>query len=268
METRRFERTEGRCVEFVPEARVSRILEGLDAFREAVRNELPEHADAFEATLLEALETVSPEHDWTSYTILPEPADPLRRICAGYALACAGYPADCGDESIDLPQSAVLKSTLFPLFYRYRALCDVLGRERGLPWIKGFIDRRIRENAKPDLSLEDVDGYWRELVEVPLPTSGVAARFSRGKSAFRIDTCLWHDVTKSLNDPEISFLVCCYGDTAGMHALNPSFSYTCATTLVQGDPYCSKCTIDRRHVDAIDPPDRAFFEALGDVGRG
>ena len=266
METRRFERTEGRCVEFVPEARVARVLEGLEAFREAVRSELPEHADAFETTLLQTLGTLVAGTSWMSYAILPEPSDRLRRIYAGYALSCAGYPASLGADPVELPQSDVLRSTLFPRYYRYQALCDVLGREKAIPWIKGMIDQQTREMAKPDLTMEDVDRYWHELVEVPLPTSGVAARFSRGKSAFRIDTCLWHDVTKPLNDPEISFVVCCYGDTAGMHALNPSFSYTCATTLVQGDAYCSKCTIDRRHVDAIDPPDRAFFEALGQVG--
>ena len=266
METRRFERTEGQRVTFDPEARVARILEGLDAFREAVRSDLPDYVDAFEAALLQTLETLTVGIDWMAYVVLPEPSDSLRRLYAGYALSCARYPVCIGAEPVELPQDHVLISTLFPRFYRYRALCDVLGREQAIPWIKGAIDRQTRAMAKPDFSLEDVDGYWRELVEGPLPTSGVAARFSRGKCAYRIDTCLWHDVTKALNDPAISFLVCCYGDTAGMHARHPSFSYTCATTLVQGDAYCSKCTIDRRYVDAIDPPDRAFFEDLGQVG--
>lgn len=266
METKRFDRTDGQTVEFYPGQRLAAVLSALDAFLSAVQGDLPTAVAAFETSLLQRLKRMEMTSDaLTGVEGIPLESDPLRRAYALFALECAGYPAGRAGAAIQLPRENALKSMLLPAYYRYRALCDVLGQGDAVPWIKSYIDQRTRQMVEPDLSLEDVDGYWRELSEVELPTSGVAARFNRGKNAFRIESCMWHDITQPLNDPEIGFLVCCYADTAAMEALNPHFSYTCQTTLVQGDAYCSKCTVDRRHVSNTEPPDLAFFDALGDI---
>lgn len=140
------------------------------------------------------------------------------------------------------------------------------GADAAIPFLKDYIDTRTRRLTTEDPSLRDLDHWWDELVDPDsqLPTSGIASRFHRGKIAFRIDRCLLHEVMAPLGDPEISFLVCCYGDTANVEAINSNFTYTCPLTLVKGDPYCDKCIHDGRFVDAIEHPGRSFYDGLGE----
>lgn len=67
---------------------------------------------------------------------------------------------------------------------------------------------------------------------------------------------------KPFNDPELSYIVACYGDTTGVQAENPNFVLTRTTTLIKGGPYCDNCIHDKRHVSELVHPSNEFFKTL------
>jgi len=66
-----------------------------------------------------------------------------------------------------------------------------------------------------------------------------------------------------LNDPELSHALTCCGDFSQIRAINKPFVLTRTMTLMRGDSSCDGCTHDRRHVEAIEHPNRKFFASLG-----
>ncbi|MGB2983892.1 MAG: L-2-amino-thiazoline-4-carboxylic acid hydrolase [Candidatus Bipolaricaulia bacterium] len=242
------------------------LLAAFNDFQAHIREQAPEHLGGFEDALRRSLREQTP----TDRTIppldaLPKNLDDLQRAYLAYVLHLLGRSGDEPDRQFEIDRSDAFRARLYPAFFRTLALCDVLGREHAVPLLKDYVDERTRRLTTADLTLQDLDHWWDELVDPDsqLPTSGVAGRFHRGKIAFRIDRCLLHEVMQPLSDPQISFLVCCYGDTANVEAINPNFNYACPMTLVEGDPYCNKCIHDKRFVDAIEDPSREFYDELG-----
>jgi len=266
METRRFTLAEHVVVDFPLRPELDRILSSLAAFRACVRDEEPESAETFEAELLQSFLKELPE--CSAHEIRDGESgegDALERACIAYVLHLLDWSDRELDVVLEIERADAVRARFYPAFQRMRALRDAVGAERGIPFLKAYIDHRIHTLTEPDETIENVDLYWDEVVDPDFqsPTSGIAVRFHEGRSAFRIDRCLWADVMKPLGDPEISFLVCCYGDTAGVEALSPHLAYTCPMTLVEGDPFCDKCLHDRRFVSEVEHPSRAFYEGMG-----
>jgi len=267
MEIRRFQMATNVIVDFPLRESVEGILGALRAFEDHVRTEAPDSLDAFESEYTHALLRQLPS-DVARRAVLEGSDDEfnvLERACVAYILHLLQWPDGLEEIVLEIDRADALRARLYPAFHRMRSLRDVMGAEAAMPFLKNYIDRRIHELTTPDESLEDVDRYWEEIADPDFqsPTSGVAARFHRGKNAFRIDRCLWADLMKPLGDPQVAFLVCCYGDTAGVEALSPHLAYSCPMTLIEGDPFCDKCIHDTRFVDEIDHPARSFFERLG-----
>jgi len=263
METRRFTLAENVRVDFPLREDLGRILSSLEAFRAYVRQEAPEMVEAFEAELLQSFLREVPER--ASRPIVNGGDDALARACVAYVLNLLGRNDEDLDAVLEIDRADAVRARLYPAFQRMRVLRDVMGARLGIPFLKTYINRRTYAMTEPDETIENVDRYWNEIADPGFqsPTSGVAVRFHEGKCAFRIDRCLWADVAEPLGDPEISFLACCYGDTAGIEALNPHLAYTCPMTLIGGDPFCDKCLHDRRFVDEVGHPSRAFYEDMG-----
>jgi len=268
METRRFTLAENVIVDFPLDDEIRRILSSLGAFRAHLQAEFPDILERFETEFVRVMTKQIPEP--IARTVLHPSGgengmDVVQRACVAYVLHLLGWIDEIDDIILEIDRTDGLRARLYPAFYRMRALRDVMGAEAAIPFLKDYIDRRIHEIVEPDESIEDVDRYWDEIDDPGFqsPTGGIAARFHRGKSAFRIDRCLWADLMEPLHDPQIAFLVCCYGDTASVEALSPHLAYTCPMTLVEGDPFCDKCIHDRRYVESVDHPSRSFYEELG-----
>ena len=269
VDVRRFAISEGVTVPCVEGQELSRVLSALDDFRQHVCARAPDVSAAFEVQLLTTLrELVADAAAVPRLGEIPSDLDDLQRACVHYSLLLLGRSGTEGVQGSEVDRRDAYRANLYPTFFRFRVLREVMGRNAAIPFIRDYIDARIRRLTLANPALEDVDLFWDVLHDPDFesPTSGIAGRFHRGKIAFRIDRCLLHELTEPLGDPEVSFLVCCYGDTANVEATNPNFVYTCPMTLVEGDPYCDKCLHDRRFVDAVEHPPRAFYDAL-DVGQ-
>jgi hypothetical protein len=157
-----------------------------------------------------------------------------------------------------------MKAVLHPVYHRYEALCEVMGREPGIELIKDYIDTRVYELTEPDLDLEDLDPLWEHWTterETP-PHGEIQFRISRGKVGGRVDRCMRHEVLLSFNDPELAHLVACYSDKSEIEARNPNIVFSRTTTLAKGGPYCDNCVQDKRHVEKIEHPPQEFYVNL------
>ncbi|MHA2251370.1 MAG: L-2-amino-thiazoline-4-carboxylic acid hydrolase [Candidatus Kariarchaeaceae archaeon] len=155
------------------------------------------------------------------------------------------------------------KSFLFPAYIRLFVLCEILGRKDAIAYYQNYVDTVLYERTEANLELNDLDSFWdAEEGEEDHPSYGLGFRANRGKFGFRVDKCVNYDVLKTLNDPELTHVLCCYGDTALFESRNPNFVYTMQKTLMKGDPYCDKCFHDKRHVDRIEHPSDEFWDSL------
>ena len=268
MEVKRFTMVEGARTTVSLSDVLPDALARTDGFVDQIREKAADDVDAFEAALLEAFrEETGAEIDIPSVEALPQNLTELQRANLAYVLQLLGRTGNSETLEFETDRADAYRSRLHPSYWRARCLRDVMGADRAIPFLKEYVAGRVRELTGPDLSMEDIDRFWEDAIDpnAQSMTSGVAVRLHRGKGAYRIDRCLWADIAAPLNDPEIAFLVCCYGDTANIEATNPNLAFTCPMTLIKGDPYCDKCLHDMRFVDAVEHPTREFYDSLAEV---
>ncbi len=186
-----------------------------------------------------------------------------QKLYANYVISLLKIPENYSEENMELDWYNYEMASLYPFYYRALTLCDVIGKELAIEYLKDFINYLHYKRIKPNLELKNLDHLWEEgESENPYPGDFIAVRFNKGKFAARVDKCIGHEVMNLLDDPELAYIVSCYGDFAKMEAQNPNFVFTMEKTLIAGDPYCTKCTHDKRHINKIEHPSNEFWENL------
>jgi hypothetical protein len=61
---------------------------------------------------------------------------------------------------------------------------------------------------------------------------------SDSRQTYHFTQCLWADLFRYFNAPEIGYMMCCEGDEATAQAFNPEFRFSRSKTLMQGDDCC------------------------------
>ena len=178
--------------------------------------------------------------------LLP-PLGPLQQDRLSYSLQLLEIR---DDDPVDAEVSriAVTRGRLYPMYQQVRIFCDLLGRERALPSVERYIDEWMAGRTKADPSQQDLQRFWDRLEGPIHETAEVAVRIHRGKIAARVEKCLWADVMRPLEDPEVVHAFTCYGDFSQLRAINPSFVLTRTMTLMQGAPFCDSCLHQRRRL--------------------
>ncbi len=254
-------------VTYRPADYLPRLRTLFDAFVSYVAEEAPSAYGAFRESAArrfrELIDEVGGAEASAVYLELFPDSDALQRARLSYVLGLLGLTDEEPTGECVATKAAGTSARLLPAYYQAVALSDVLGRTEAIPMIKAFVDRWLAETVPVDESLEDPGRFWDDLEGEQNDVTQVAARLHRGRIAFRVERCLWADVLAPLEDPEIAHAGACYGDFSQITALNPNFVLTRSTTLVEGGPYCDTCIHDRRHVESIEHPNRAFFDGLG-----
>ena len=250
------------------EERLRIYIGALAMFLEYLEKNKPETLDAYRAALKKKLDAlVVNEEDLPSIPGLDEEIqlyNELQTLYLGYSAQLLEIPAGISSKTVELLWSNYLRSSLYPFYYRALTLCEVMGRDEAIEFLKAYIDATVYERVKPDLELEDLDHFWNaDPDEHPYPGNSIAFRISKGKQGGKVIRCMGHELLKPFNDPELTHIVACYGDTAQIQAQNPNFVFTRSTTLAQGGPYCDNCLHDKRHVSSVKHPGPEFYENLG-----
>ncbi len=249
-----------------------KYVKGLDRFLENLQKNKPEIYEEYQEALQNKLLSLITKPAADLETIgIPNLQVVIRgynkhqKLYFSYALHLLKIPKDYSSETVDLLWLQFLRASLYPIYYRALVLCDILERKTGIKFLKNYIVKTQYEQTQPNLKLEDVNHYWEDDIrekENPAPQDIIAFRFHKGKIGARVDRCRLHEVMKPLKDPELSHLLYCYGDYAGVQAENPNFVLTRTTTLMQGGSYCDNCLHDKRHVSEIKHPSQKFYQDL------
>ena len=260
-------------VQFRPSQYIPQLQSLFGAFTVYVERQLPHALEAFRHEATSRFRDLAehgeqPRDSSSPRDLLPDPGpDPdaggdLERARLDYVCRLLGVRAEDLQTVRSVTRFAVTQARLYPAFYQMQALCDVVGRDKAMPLLHRFIDTWMAENTRTDTSLQDPSRFWDALDAEHHETTETAVRLDRGRIAFRVNRCLWAEVMRPLNDPELAHVGTCYGDFPQVAAIHPSFVLTRTMTLMQGAPYCDTCIHDRRHVDSIEHPDRSLFDSL------
>ncbi len=258
--------------------RLSEILKSLDNFLNYLQKENPEIFEDYIKALTNKFRSLLEKSDLTiqkqALQSLLEEIRSKTEVHSLYLLFAIqlmdisqNLSALNNNCNIDIYWTNHDKSSTYPAYYRALVLCEILGREKALEFLKRYIDTIVPTQVEPDLNVKDLDPFWKKWKQDPKaknarPSHFIEFRLHRGKWGGKVFKCLIHDVMKPLNDPELSFITACYGDTAQIEAINPNFAFTRTKTLMQGDSFCDACLHDQRHVEKIEHPNEEFFNSL------
>ncbi len=253
-------------VRFRPSTYIPQLHALFGAFTDYVREQAPEAVKPFRqqalSRFLEQTEPSGKTQDALPLLSLFPDADELERARLGYVCGILGVGDGDPKDVLATTRFAATQARLLPAYQQMRSLCDVLGPSDGIPHVRGFIDTWMKQHTKADDTLEDPGRFWNALEGEHHETSQIAVRLHRGRIAFRVNRCLWADVMRPLNDPQLAHACTCYGDFPQISAINPHFVLTRTMTIMQGGPYCDTCIHDRRHVESIEHPKRSLFDSL------
>ena len=251
--------------------RLAQLVGGLNRFLKHLQENKPEIYDDYLEALKNKLSSlIKPKVDletirFPKFQEIIEKCNTLQKLNITYALQLLGVSESYSSETIELPWYIYDKSSLYPFYYRGLTLCEQLGKTEAIEYLRNYIDEIMNERFEPIAEYDDLSrSFWE--VEYPFddydPTDDIRFRLHQGKMGARVDRCIKHDIMKPLNDPELSYVICCYPEIAHSQVVRPNVAYTRTTSLIKGGPYCDNCLHDKRHVTEITHPSKEFWESL------
>lgn len=151
-----------------------------------------------------------------------------------------------------------------PIKQNLFALTKKIPRAEVIEIYKKYHDAFMRETTSSQKdkfeNLEELAEQWFQ--EDTIHSSGlirIVSEVENGKLLLRKDTCLWNDTIEELEDTELKYYVCCYGDYEAARRNNKHFVMTMNHTIIEGHPYCDCVFHDTRiSTDLTHPPDEFF----------
>ena len=160
----------------------------------------------------------------------------------------------------------LLRLFLLPAYYDLQVLVETLGRQRAISLYKRFITHYLLDTRDPERARYDsLEILFEEITnpgKVPSDWVVVSALIADGKFAYRNDNCLWVEALEDLEDSELKYYVCCYGDYEKARNHHESIVLTMEHTIAQGDPYCSRVLHDTRVDWDLRHPPKEFWDNL------
>ncbi|MHA1902602.1 MAG: L-2-amino-thiazoline-4-carboxylic acid hydrolase [Candidatus Thorarchaeota archaeon] len=175
--------------------------------------------------------------------------------------------ADWDNETLEVSQRNELRAFLCPKYQNLLALTKTIDREEAIELYKIYHDKLMIEikSQQEDRfeSLQELATQWNEEDAKKNPgLVRVISNVEDGKLFLRKDTCLWNDALEDLEDLELKYYVCCYGDYQSIKHVNKHFVMTMAHTIVEGHAYCDCVFHDTRINKEINHPPKEFFENI------
>ena len=175
--------------------------------------------------------------------------------------------ADWDNDTVEVSQRNQLRAVLCPKYQNVLALTETIDREEAIGLYKLYHDKfmiSIRSQQEDRFeSLQAMAKQWsKEEAKSNPGLVRIVSEVKDGKLFLRKDTCLWNDALEDLEDRELKYYVCCYGDYQSIKHVNKHFVMTMAHTIVEGHPYCDCVFHDTRISKELDHPSKEFFESI------
>lgn len=197
-------------------ARLPEHIWVLRQFSSHLQQDHPEIYDEFLKTLERKLRPLdsTPPAGWESSRIpglkdVVRDCSKLEKMYFWYAFNLLKIPQDHSAESVELLPTTHLKYAKYPFYYRIQALCEVMGKDQAIAYLKDY-DKRTYQQVEPNLYFEDVNHLWDTHARGQvLPAGSIQHRFHRDKIVMQVENCSWYQVMRPFDDLELSYLVWC-----------------------------------------------------------
>jgi hypothetical protein len=189
----------------------------------------------------------------------------LQKACADFILTTLDVPQEYAWEpqELDLLTENVTRASYHHFYYRAKVLTDLMDKDEAIQLLKEFIDFAMEKYVQVP-RYEDLTSMYEENIRESYENESadwIAVPVSGGRYISRGDRCGPYVVLKEFNDPELAYVVACYGDYGLIKKRNENFVLTRTYTQMNG-PYCDTCIHDTRIVDKIEHPPKEVFENL------
>jgi hypothetical protein len=175
---------------------------------------------------------------------------------------------DWMNDKIKVPQKDFFRAFLLPRYQNVKTLIKTLGREEGVKLYKKYISMFFINLDKVERKEEFTnfkDHYEKASKPVSPPSDWVTIRglTDDGKYFYMNQNCLWVESLTEIEDKELMYLICCYGDyQSALRHYNQHTILTMEHTIAQGDPYCSRMLHDTREDWDLRHPKTEFWDKL------
>jgi hypothetical protein len=193
----------------------------------------------------------------------------LCELVVNYGLGLLNLPKDEPWESqtIEIDERDYLRGFLIGYYQLALILTQIIDRKVAIKLLKRQIDQFLHDHPRIP-KIPDLETTRENFIEGAQEGGEVRiiSDVHDGKLIIRKDTCQWADIMKETNDPELSYVVACYGDFKNCSERNQNFVLTRNYTIVEGYPYCDEIIHDTRIVSNLKHPPREFFDKLWPKG--
>lgn len=168
-------------------------------------------------------------------------------------------------ETVSIDVFDYLRSSLFFSYALIQSLLKIMPKKDAVNYYQDYIDMITKFSRDPSQYLEhlvDMRPAGEEFQKKFQSHDFINFTIHPGKIGTKTTKCKWYEVMKELNDPELSYAVCCHYDFEATLNMNPNFLLTRNQTLMEGASYCDFCYHDLRLVDSIEHPPKEFWEEL------
>ncbi|MFW9916749.1 MAG: L-2-amino-thiazoline-4-carboxylic acid hydrolase [Candidatus Thorarchaeota archaeon] len=266
-----YQKTEVQAVEFVERALLTRLnylLGFLERYNAEVHQKYLEELTLKLETLVQENFVVQKVIDvfcfCGKYENLKEQPE-LCELVVNYGLGLLNLPNDVPWESqkIEIAERDCLRGFLIGYYQLALALTEIIDRKEAINLLKKQIDQFLHNNARIP-KIPDLETARENFIEEAHEGGEVRiiSDVHDGKLILRKDTCQWADIMKETNDPELSYVVACYGDFKNCSERNENFVLTRNYTIMEGYPYCDEIIHDSRIVSNLKHPPKEFFDKL------
>ena len=196
----------------------------------------------------------------------------LARQLVNYLVFILHLPeeTDWAEDKVSVPCKRNLHLHLHPRYYNVQTLTEVIDRPDALTLYKRYVTQYLKMVRDPEretyASMEDLFEERKQPREEHSDWEMVFGMIGKGKYAYRNDNCLWVDALADLDDLELKYMVCCYGDYEGAKNYHDDAILTMEHTIAQGDPYCSRVVHDTRVDYDLRHPPKEFWDNIEPSG--
>ncbi|MHA1906027.1 MAG: hypothetical protein ACW98Y_01930 [Candidatus Thorarchaeota archaeon] len=175
--------------------------------------------------------------------------------------------ADWRNDAVEVPQRNQLRAVLGPKYQNLLVLTETIDRKEAIELYKVYHDEFAREGRSSQddqyQTLEEFAARWNPESDKENPgLIRIISEVVDGKLYLRKDNCLWNDAISDLDDSEVKYYVCCYGDFDAPRRANRNFVLTMERTIIEGHPFCDSVFHDTRINKDLSHPSDAFFARM------
>ncbi|MHA2224823.1 MAG: L-2-amino-thiazoline-4-carboxylic acid hydrolase [Candidatus Hodarchaeales archaeon] len=240
----------------------------LESFIQTVKSTHPSSLDIVIDELSNRFKSseYTPKSEILNYQVLQNHPTLLKNACGALLTPILSETMITNETlSVKINIRSLLRSRLFFSYQIALSLTSIMSRKKSISYFQEFIDQGTKKMRDPSNYLEKLDAINEEVDKFQKLFQShnlIDFKIQEGKAGYKMLKCKWYEVMKELNDPDLSYAVCCHYDFEAAKNMNPDFVLTRENTIMEGHGYCDFCYHDTRLINKVEHPSKEFWEEI------